>query len=83
MDVAGLPPGLPPFPDMANAGPNLQNTVSWSCGLLLILATVFLGLRMYCKYLRYRAYSFDDWLLVASWVGDSSSQTNMAYHNRN
>lgn len=62
-------PGLPTFADMENAGPDLQATILWSLGLLLLLATFFLALRMYCKFLRDRAYSFDDWLLVASWVG--------------
>lgn len=70
MAVAPMQTGiLFPFPNIADAGPNLQGTVLWSLWALLVLATILVALRMYCKYLRYRSYAFDDGLLVASWVG--------------
>lgn len=70
MAVEPMQTGIPfPFPNMADAGPNLQGTVSRSLWAFLVLATILVALRMYCKYLRYRSYAFDDGLLVASWVG--------------
>lgn len=70
MPEAPLQTGGPlPFPDIVDAGPNLQGAVSRSLWVLLAMATMLVALRMYCKYLRYRSYAFDDGLLVASWVG--------------
>ncbi|KAH6843453.1 putative integral membrane protein [Chaetomium sp. MPI-CAGE-AT-0009] len=45
-------------------GPQL-NTVFW---LLTTLASFFLGLRLYCKFLRGRSLWWDDHFLIASWV---------------
>ncbi|KAH6640141.1 putative integral membrane protein [Chaetomium tenue] len=45
-------------------GPQL-NTVFW---LLTSLATFFLALRLYCKFLRGRSLWWDDHFLIASWV---------------
>ncbi|KAK5651124.1 hypothetical protein OQA88_13263 [Cercophora sp. LCS_1] len=45
-------------------GPTLLAT-SWS---LTALATLFLGLRGYCKISRHRGLWWDDWVLVAAWV---------------
>ncbi|KAE9366583.1 hypothetical protein N431DRAFT_495054 [Stipitochalara longipes BDJ] len=47
-----------------NAGPNLL-IVSWS---LAALATIFLGLRIYCKFISHRSLYWDDWVLIAAWV---------------
>jgi hypothetical protein len=46
-------------------GPQL-NTVFW---LLTTLASFFLALRLYCKFIRGRSLWWDDHLLIASWVG--------------
>ena len=45
-------------------GPQL-NTAFW---VLTGLATVFLGLRLYCKGIRVRNLWWDDYLLTAAWV---------------
>jgi len=47
-----------------NAGPTLL-IVSWT---LTACATVFLGLRIYCKLLSHRSTYWDDWVLLAAWV---------------
>ena len=47
-----------------NLGPYL-NRVIWS---LAALSTLFLGLRVYCKFLRRRQLWWDDYVLIASWV---------------
>ncbi|KAL1841238.1 hypothetical protein VTJ49DRAFT_7306 [Mycothermus thermophilus] len=52
------------LPPDVNLGPYL-NRVIWS---LAGLATLFLGLRVYCKLLRKRALWWDDYFLIASWI---------------
>ena len=47
-----------------NAGPTLL-IVCWS---LTSLATIFLGLRIYCKLIGHRGLYCDDWVLIAAWV---------------
>jgi len=47
-----------------NAGPGLNVTV-WT---LTGLATFFLGLRVYCKFLGRRNLWWDDYILIAAWV---------------
>jgi hypothetical protein len=47
-----------------NLGPYL-NRVIWS---LAALSSLFLGLRVYCKFLRRRQLWWDDHVLIASWV---------------
>ncbi len=46
-------------------GPTLCG-VSW---LLTVLASGFLTLRIYCKFIGRRTLWWDDWILIASWVG--------------
>lgn len=46
-------------------GPQL-NIVFW---LLCVLSGIFLGLRVYCKVYRGRKMWWDDYVLIASWVG--------------
>ncbi|KAI1451329.1 hypothetical protein F4805DRAFT_473961 [Annulohypoxylon moriforme] len=41
------------------------NTVVW---LLIAFATIFLGLRVFCKFKRSKGLWWDDWVLIASWV---------------
>ncbi|KAI1382850.1 uncharacterized protein F4822DRAFT_98770 [Hypoxylon trugodes] len=41
------------------------NAIVW---VLISLATVFLGLRIFCKYKRNRGLWWDDWILIASWL---------------
>ncbi|KAI0376559.1 hypothetical protein F5Y04DRAFT_292483 [Hypomontagnella monticulosa] len=41
------------------------NAVIW---VLISLATLFLGLRVFCKYKRHRGLWWDDWVLIASWL---------------
>ncbi|KAL2138155.1 hypothetical protein VTI28DRAFT_7379 [Corynascus sepedonium] len=50
--------------DHKDLGPQL-NLVFW---LLTTLATLFLTLRLYCKYHRGRRLWWDDYFLIASWV---------------
>jgi len=50
-------------------GPALE-AASWS---LTGLATVLLGLRIYCKFLGRRGLWWDDWLLMSAWVRKPSS----------
>ena len=42
--------------------------------LLTSLATLFLALRIYCKFERVRSLWWDDYLLIAAWVRNSSVQ---------
>ncbi|KAI2616396.1 hypothetical protein GGS26DRAFT_449001 [Hypomontagnella submonticulosa] len=41
------------------------NAVIW---VLISLATLFLGLRVFCKFKRHRGLWWDDWVLIASWL---------------
>lgn len=45
-------------------GPQLNYAI-WS---LTILAAGFMGLRIYCKFLRHRGLWWDDYVLILSWV---------------
>jgi hypothetical protein len=47
-----------------NVGPHL-NRIIWS---LAALTTLFVGLRVYCKFLRRRQLWWDDYVLLAAWV---------------
>jgi len=58
VNTAGLPHD--------NFGPNLD-IAAWT---LTGLATGFLGLRVYCKYLGGRSLWWDDYVLIAAWVGE-------------
>lgn len=72
MPVVPVQPGSPYLsPVMADAGPDVQGTVSSSLWALLVMTTILVALRMYCKYLRYRSYAFEDGILMASWVGST------------
>ncbi|KAK3317964.1 putative integral membrane protein [Apodospora peruviana] len=60
-------------------GPALIAT-SWS---LTCLATIFLGLRVYCKTIGRRGLWWDDWILIAAWVVlviDSGLATHMVVY---
>ncbi|KAK1833454.1 hypothetical protein QBC39DRAFT_254427 [Podospora conica] len=59
---------LSPFVDY---GPQVNFTM-W---LLTALAAMFLALRLYCKSLRHRGLWWDDWVLVASWLALTLSNT--------
>ncbi|KAI1377495.1 hypothetical protein F4677DRAFT_38227 [Hypoxylon crocopeplum] len=50
--------------DVPNKGPE-ANVIIW---VLVGLATLFLGLRVYCKYRRHSRLWWDDGFLVASWA---------------
>lgn len=50
-----------------NGGPKL-NAVIW---LLTGISAVFLGLRVYCKFLRHKGLWWDDYLLIMAWVSSS------------
>ena len=50
------------------AGPRL-NTSVW---VLFSLSSIFLSLRVYCKYLGRRGLWWDDWILIVSWVSNGS-----------
>ncbi|KAK3377230.1 hypothetical protein B0T24DRAFT_237074 [Lasiosphaeria ovina] len=56
---AGLPTG--PVPDL---GPQTIAAV-WT---LVVLSTVFLAVRVYCKVWRLKGLWWDDWVLILSWV---------------
>lgn len=68
------PPGGWPFP-IPNTGPggglpheNYGPQLNFTIWLLTILASGFLGLRVYCKFLRHRGLWWDDHVLIAAWV---------------
>jgi len=46
-----------------NRGPTII-AIHWS---MTSVATIFLGLRLYCKHLTKRALWFDDWILIGAW----------------
>jgi hypothetical protein len=50
-----------------NAGPKLFASI-WTLGFI---ATVFLGLRVYCRLLRRQHLWWDDVILIASWVSQT------------
>jgi hypothetical protein len=41
------------------------NTTIW---LLVGFSASFLGLRLYCKFLRHRGFWWDDYILIGAWV---------------
>jgi hypothetical protein len=51
-----------------NLGPHM-NIVVW---VLVGLSGLFLGLRIYCKFMKSRGLWWDDYLLIASWVSISA-----------
>ncbi len=53
-------------------GPSMRVAV-W---ILVSAATVFLTLRLYCKYLRHRRLHLDDWFLIAAWVCSDARREN-------
>ena len=65
----GQPPPMTPEMLAAlphdNDGPKL-NAVIWT---LTAVSAIFLGLRFYCKTARAKGLWWDDWLLMAAWVG--------------
>ncbi len=54
-----------------NSGPKLD-AVIWA---LTGLASMFLGLRLYCKLSRHKRLWWDDYILIASWVLHAVSPT--------
>jgi hypothetical protein len=40
-----------------------------ACWLVEILSGIIIGLRVYCKLKRSRALWYDDYILIAAWVG--------------
>lgn len=58
-----------------NYGPQINFTI-W---LLTALSAMFLALRVYCKFLRHRGLWWDDHILIASWVSDSSNDLPSIY----
>lgn len=65
-----MPPGPPPDPAFLallphdNAGPMLV-IVIW---VLIAIASLFLALRIYCKWLRRSGLWWDDYVLIGAWV---------------
>jgi hypothetical protein len=66
--VFEMPPPLTPEQLAAlphdNQGPGLNATI-WT---LIAISSIFLALRVYCKFSRHRGLWWDDWILIASWV---------------
>lgn len=54
-------------PSLPDNGP-MVNTAVWC---LFGVATIFIGLRVYCKFSRHRGLWWDDHVLIASWVRTS------------
>ena len=65
--------------DHKDLGPQL-NLVFW---LLTTLATLFLTLRLYCKYHRGRRLWWDDYFLIASWVGYAADRASKLRYKAN
>jgi hypothetical protein len=57
-------PEMLPFLPHNDAGPTLLIS-AWT---LTAVATVFLGLRLYCKFLGNRRLYWDDFALIGAWV---------------
>lgn len=53
-----------------NYGPQVNYAI-WA---LTAAAATFLGLRVYCKFLRRRGLWWDDYILIASWVSLNHSR---------
>ncbi len=69
--------------DYQNLCPNSRGIyINASIWVLQALATVFLGLRVYCKMLRHRGLWYDDYFLIAAWallaVSAASTTANVA-----
>lgn len=47
---------------------------------LTALATVFLALRVYCKRTTNLSLWWDDWILIASWVGFRLASPSVSLH---
>ncbi|KAK0639067.1 hypothetical protein B0T16DRAFT_236397 [Cercophora newfieldiana] len=77
------PPPMPFTPEQLaqhdDRGPALVAT-SWT---LTCFASVFLGLRVYCKIIGHRRLWWDDWILIAAWVAlviDAALATHMVVY---
>jgi len=73
-DGSGLdltPPPLTPEQYALLPHDNAAVRLNTSIWVLLSMATAFLGLRVYCKFNGHRGLWWDDWVLIASWVGSS------------
>ncbi|KAL2166460.1 hypothetical protein VTG60DRAFT_2744 [Thermothelomyces hinnuleus] len=57
-------PEVPSLSPSTDLGPQINSTI-W---LLTALASSFLALRVYCKFLRHRGLWWDDYLLIGSWL---------------
>jgi hypothetical protein len=65
MGLLGLTPRAPiPGLPHDNAAPHLNTTI-W---LLIGFSALFLGLRLYCKFLRHRGLWWDDYILIGAWI---------------
>jgi hypothetical protein len=69
----GAPAGFPPGFDMSllpheNRGPSIRAAI-WP---LTGLATLFLGVRLYCRLSKSRRLQLDDYVLLASWVSPAN-----------
>jgi hypothetical protein len=52
----------------ADAGQDLGRQTNVAVWFLVASSAVFLGLRIYCKYIKNRGLWWDDYVLIASWV---------------
>jgi hypothetical protein len=59
-------------------GPQLNYGI-W---MLTAVSTGFLGLRVYCKFLRHRKLWWDDHVLIASWVSGSEEKSRLCHVSR-
>lgn len=50
------------------SGEDYGTQVNFTIWLLTAISATFLGLRVYCKFLRRRGLWWDDYILIASWV---------------
>ncbi|EGO55031.1 hypothetical protein NEUTE1DRAFT_147678 [Neurospora tetrasperma FGSC 2508] len=53
--------------------------VNFSCWFLTAFATLFLGLRIYCKRYRGRGLWWDDYVLILSWISLTTSSALISY----
>jgi hypothetical protein len=65
-DYATIPTGVPSTADLPHDSAGERLNVSVWC--LFSAATVFLLLRVYCRFLGRRNLWWDDWILIAGWV---------------
>jgi hypothetical protein len=61
-------------PPADGIGPdNYGPVILVACWLVEVLSSIIIGLRVYCKLKRSRALWYDDYILIAAWVGVSPS----------